>query len=163
MIGSILLCVSGHNIFAADNLKDMMRYDLENTVNQNIAEESTPEGQEKIKAELDQMNKEIEAAREAEAKAAREAAQRELGIVMNTECMTSVGCSMDVGVMLGLKDPAPAGSEAANRTSVLTFVQDIVLAATFFIGTVVTLALIFSGLLFIFSAADSSKKKIAIS
>jgi hypothetical protein len=62
-----------------------------------------------------------------------------------------------------LKTPAPAGSEDANRTSVLTLVQDIVLAATFFIGTVITLALIFSGLLFVFSGADSSKKKLAIS
>jgi hypothetical protein len=49
-----------------------------------------------------------------------------------------------------------------ERTSVLTFVQDAVLAVTFFIGTVVTLAFIFSGLLFVFSAVDSSKKALAI-
>lgn len=42
-----------------------------------------------------------------------------------------------------------------NETSVMTFVQDIIFGATFFIGTVVTTALIVSGLLFVFSWANS--------
>ncbi|MDR2416297.1 MAG: pilin [Candidatus Peribacteria bacterium] len=109
------------------------------------------------------IERQIQEAAQKAAEERRNEAQRKLGIVMNTGCMTSMGCSMDIGVMLGLKTPASAGSEEANRTSILTFVQDVVLAATFFIGTVITLALIWSGLLFIFSAADSSKKKVAIS
>jgi hypothetical protein len=73
--------------------------------------------------------------------------------------MKGVGCSMDVAKVLGLK--APTSTE--DRTSVLTFVQDVVLGATYFIGTIVALAFIFSGLLFVFSAADSSKRKLATS
>lgn len=38
------------------------------------------------------------------------------------------------------------------------FLQDIILAATTFIGTVVTVALILSGLLYIFSTVDSGMK-----
>ena len=45
-----------------------------------------------------------------------------------------------------------------ERTSVMRFIQDIVLGATTFIGTVVTVALIFSGFLYIFSTVDSSLK-----
>ncbi|MDR2190341.1 MAG: hypothetical protein LBP53_04025 [Candidatus Peribacteria bacterium] len=93
------------------------------------------------------------------ADAATETAQSKIGIHLTTGCMQGIGCKMDVAVMLGLKQPNVNAED--DRTSVLTFVQDIVLAATFFIGTVVTLALIFSGLLFIFSAADSSKRKLA--
>lgn len=40
----------------------------------------------------------------------------------------------------------------------MRFIQDIVLGATTFIGTVVTVALIFSGFLYIFSTVDSSLK-----
>lgn len=49
------------------------------------------------------------------------------------------------------KDRAPG-----ERTSVMNYIQDIVLAATTFIGTVVTVALILSGLLYVFSSVDSS-------
>jgi hypothetical protein len=48
------------------------------------------EGLSKISEELQTAN----------AKAKANAAQKSLGIVINTDCMTSVGCSMDVGVML---------------------------------------------------------------
>ena len=43
----------------------------------------------------------------------------------------------------------------------MNYVQDIVLAATTFIGTVVTVALILSGLLYVFSSVDSSLKNKA--
>ena len=48
--------------------------------------------------------------------------------------------------------------EKEDRTDAMVFIQDIVLWATSFVGTVVTLALIVSGLMYVFSAADSSKK-----
>ncbi|MDR0860507.1 MAG: hypothetical protein LBO09_06110 [Candidatus Peribacteria bacterium] len=64
--------------------------------------------------------------------------QSTIGLTMTTECMKGVGCKMDVAKMLGLKAQTPTD----DRTSVLTFVQDLVLAATFFIGTIVTLAFI---------------------
>lgn len=74
--------------------------------------------------------------------------------------MMGIGCQFNVYDMLGIQQKSTNKTE---RTSVLTFVQDVILAATFFIGTIVTLAFIFSGLLFVFSAADSSKKQKAIS
>lgn len=54
------------------------------------------------------------------------------------------------------KDRAPG-----ERTSVMNFVQDIVLGATTFIGTVVTVALILSGFFYVFSTVDSSLKSKA--
>ena len=48
-----------------------------------------------------------------------------------------------------------------NETSVMTFIQDIIYAATYFIGTVVTIALITSWLLYIFSWADSNLRNKA--
>ena len=47
------------------------------------------------------------------------------------------------------------------ETSVMTFIQDIIYAATRFIWTVVTVALIVSGLFYIFSWADSSLRNKA--
>lgn len=43
----------------------------------------------------------------------------------------------------------------------MLFVQDIILGASMFIGTVVTVAFIVSGLYYVFSAADASYKKQA--
>jgi lipopolysaccharide export LptBFGC system permease protein LptF len=65
---------------------------------------------------------------------------------------------MNVSDMLGIQQGI---KEKEERTSVLTFVQDATLAVTMFIGTIVTLAFIFSGLLFVFSAVDSSLKQKA--
>ena len=64
---------------------------------------------------------------------------------------------MDVYGMLGLRS---GGESKESRTSVLSFVQDFILAATMFIGTIVTLAFIVSGILMIFAGAkgDSSLK-----
>ena len=52
-------------------------------------------------------------------------------------------------------------TEGGKETSVMTFIQDIILAATYFIWTVVTVALIVSWLLFVFSWADSSLRNRA--
>lgn len=77
---------------------------------------------------------------------------------MTPECMKGVGCKMDVMKMLGLKT-----SSDNDRTSVLTLVQDIVLAATIFIGTIITLVFIRSGVLFVMSGmnGDATKRKTA--
>ncbi|MDR0369428.1 MAG: hypothetical protein LBH96_02605 [Candidatus Peribacteria bacterium] len=64
-------------------------------------------------------------------------------------CMTGIGCSLDVSELLGLKKNV---TNKEDRTSVLTFVQDIILAATFFIGTVVTIAFIYAGFKLIYSS-----------
>jgi len=68
--------------------------------------------------------------------------------------MLGAGCKMNVSRMLGLR---PGRSEE-DRTSVLTFVQDAVLAVTMFIGTVVTVAFVLSGLLFVFTATNTGLK-----
>ncbi len=68
-----------------------------------------------------------------------------MGINITPECMLGVGCKFDIQKTLGFKKNT--GNE--EETSVLLFVQDVILAATMFIGTVVTIVLIFSGVLFI--------------
>ena len=52
-------------------------------------------------------------------------------------------------------------SDDWSETSVMTFIQDIIYAATFFIWSVVTAALIVSWLLLVFSWADSSLRNRA--
>lgn len=88
---------------------------------------------------------------------AQEQANREVWITINTECMWGVGCGLSVYDSLGIrKDRAPG-----ERTSVMTFVQDIILGASMFIGTVAAVAFILSGLYYVFSASDASYKKKA--
>lgn len=48
--------------------------------------------------------------------------------------------------------------ETWEDTSVSVFTQDIVLSATYFIGTIVAIAIVVSGLMFVFAGADSSLK-----
>jgi hypothetical protein len=54
--------------------------------------------------------------------------------------MLGVGCSFNVQEMLGF---------SRGKTNVRLFVQDVVLAGTMFIGTVITIVLIWCGILFI--------------
>jgi len=61
---------------------------------------------------------------------------------------------MDIDTLINLKSKG-----SSERTSVLTVVQDAILAATFFIGTVVTIAFLYCGWLFIMSGADDSSKR----
>ena len=86
-------------------------------------------------------------------------ARKNLGIDMNTGCMMGIGCSFDIQKTLWLKED----TWQKERTSVLTFVQDVVLAATFFIGTIVTLAFIWAGVLFVVSGrnGDAGTRKKA--
>jgi hypothetical protein len=53
------------------------------------------------------------------------------------------------------------GRAEGERTSVMLFLQDIILGASMFIGTVAAVAFILSGVYYIFSASDASYKKKA--
>jgi hypothetical protein len=53
------------------------------------------------------------------------------------------------------------GRSEGERTSVMLFLQDIILGASMFIGTVAAVAFILSGVYYIFSASDASYKKKA--
>lgn len=79
------------------------------------------------------------------------------GIDLNSKNAIEGTATFSIYDALGIKkDRAPG-----ERTSVMNYVQDIVLGATTFIWTVVTLALILSGLLYVFSSVDSSLKSKA--
>lgn len=80
------------------------------------------------------------------------------GICATTETLANWTSKMNIYDTLWMSHKSKTwGSE----TSVMTFIQDIIYAATYFIGTVVTLALIASWLLYIFSWADSSLRNKA--
>ena len=61
-------------------------------------------------------------------------------------------CTFDIYETVGIRQDQP-------DTEVNTFVQDIVLSATFFIGTVVAVALIYSGIQYISAKDDGAAKK----
>lgn len=75
-----------------------------------------------------------------------------MGITINPDCMLGVGCKFDIQKTLGFKKDT--GNQ--ENTSVLMVIQDIILAATMFIGTVVTLAFIASGFLFILAGRQGN-------
>jgi hypothetical protein len=74
----------------------------------------------------------------------------------STDKLVNGICRMDVYNMLGIRQGDP---DPKSRTSVLTFVQDAVLGATFFIGTVVVLAFVVSGVMFVFAKDSGLKTK----
>lgn len=81
-------------------------------------------------------------------------------IEMNSTCLNNWQCKFKIYDLLKIRQSVETVWE--DSTSPDIFVQDIVLAATFFIGTVVTIAIIVSGLMFIFAGAtgkDPSKAK----
>ena len=114
---------------------------------------------------LDQWMKKIRETQQAEekkqqaekARQAQEAQNREVWITINTECMWGVGCGFSVYDSLGIRK----GRAEGERTSVMLFLQDIILGASMFIGTVAAVAFILSGVYYIFSASDASYKKKA--
>lgn len=71
------------------------------------------------------------------------------GITINEKCLTNGQCKFNIYETLGIRS-----SVGTESPSVGLFVQDIVLSATFFIWTIVTVALIVSGVLYIFAAAS---------
>lgn len=75
--------------------------------------------------------------------------------VMGIECdetkLIQGQCKLNIYDTLGIRKSV---RDKGDPTSVGLFVQDIVLSATFFIGTLVTVALIVSGIMFIFAASS---------
>jgi hypothetical protein len=84
-------------------------------------------------------------------------------MTINKDCLLNGQCKFNIYDTLGIRKSV---RDQGDATSVGLFVQDIVLSATMFIGTVVTIALIVSALMYIFAGAsgkDPSKAKKGIS
>ncbi|MFA6256487.1 MAG: hypothetical protein WC606_04890 [Candidatus Absconditabacterales bacterium] len=75
--------------------------------------------------------------------------------VMGIDCdqtkLVNGQCKLNIYDTLGIRKSV---KNEGDPTSVGLFVQDVILSATFFIGTLVTVALIVSGLMFIFAASS---------
>lgn len=69
----------------------------------------------------------------------------------NAQNLANGQCSFNIYDTVGIRQGQP-------DTEVGTFVQDIFLSATFFIGTVVAVALIYSGLRYIMAKDDGAAK-----
>ncbi len=69
-------------------------------------------------------------------------------IRMNDKCLLNWQCWFNIYQFLGLRQ------SISDNNSPELFVQDILLSATFFIGTIVTIAFIVSWLMFIFAGAS---------
>ena len=125
----------------------------------------SPNIEKKIKQDLDKWMKDLRNKQEAEKmkqeqqkkQKALDAQNREVWITINTECMWGVGCGLSVYDSLGIRK----GRAEGERTSVMLFLQDIILVASMFIGTVAAVAFILSGVYYVFSASDDSYKKKA--
>ncbi|EKD25368.1 MAG: hypothetical protein ACD_80C00078G0002 [uncultured bacterium (gcode 4)] len=74
-----------------------------------------------------------------------------MGISCNEDQLVNGQCKLNIYDTLGIRKSVRNQDDA---TSVGLFVQDIVLSATFFIGTLVTVALVVSGLMFIFASSS---------
>ena len=74
-----------------------------------------------------------------------------MGITCGPKELTNGQCKLNIYDTLGIRKSV---RNTWDPTSVGLFVQDIVLSATFFIGTLVTVALVVSGLMFIFAASS---------
>lgn len=126
---------------------------------------ASPNIEKKIKQDLEKWMKDLRDKQEAEKikqeqqkkQKALDAQNREVWITINTECMWGVGCGFSVYDSLGIRK----GRAEGERTSVMLFLQDIILGASMFIGTVAAVAFILSGVYYIFSASDASYKKKA--
>lgn len=85
-----------------------------------------------------------------------------MGITCNEDLLVQGQCKLNIYDTLGIRKSV---RNENDPTSVGLFVQDVVLSATFFIGTVVTIALVVSGIMYIFAASsgkspDAAKKGI---
>lgn len=84
------------------------------------------------------------------------------GICGKTEDFAKWTAQFDIYWALWMSHKSKVVTESGEEeTSVMTFIQDIILAATYFIWTVVTIALVVSWLLYVFSWADSSLRNRA--
>lgn len=79
------------------------------------------------------------------------------GINIDNDCLLDGSCQMSTYDAVKVKtDKSPS-----KRSSAMHYLQDIILGATQFIGTIVVLALIISGMMYVFSSVDSGLKKKA--
>ncbi len=76
--------------------------------------------------------------------------KEEVGINLTTDCLKSGTCSLSTYMTLGIR-------EDNNENTAQTFVQDIFLGATFFIGTMAVIGLIVSGMMMVFGWASESQ------
>lgn len=88
--------------------------------------------------------------------------QSVMGITCNEDLLVQGQCKLNIYDTLGIRQSV---RDKDDPTSVGLFVQDVVLSATFFIGTVVTIALVVSGIMYILAASsgkspDAAKKGI---
>lgn len=81
-----------------------------------------------------------------------------MGITCCEEELINGQCKLNIYDTLGIRQSV---RDKDDPTSVGLFVQDVVLSATFFIGTLVTIALIVSGLMFIFAASSGKSPEKA--
>lgn len=82
-------------------------------------------------------------------------------IEMNPDCLINWQCKFDIYQTLWIRQSLPR----ETRSSPWIFIQDIILSATFFVGTLITAVLIISWLLYVFAwvnagLADKAKKWI---
>jgi len=82
-------------------------------------------------------------------------------IEMSPDCLINWQCKFDIYQTLWIRQSIPK----ETRSSPWIFIQDIILSATFFVGTLITWVLIISWLLYVFSwvnagLADKAKKWI---
>lgn len=85
--------------------------------------------------------------------------QNIMGMTIWPKCLLNGQCKFNIYDALGIRTSV---RNEGDPTSVGIFVQDIVLSATMFIGTIVTIAIIVSGLMWIFawaSGKDPTKAK----
>ncbi len=74
-----------------------------------------------------------------------------MGITCNPDQLVNGQCKLNIYDTLGIRKSI---KNSEDPTSVGLFVQDVVLSATMFIGTLVTVALVVSGLMYIFAAGS---------
>jgi len=81
------------------------------------------------------------------------------GITINPDCLLNWQCKFNIYDTLWIRKSVRS---EWDPTSVWIFVQDIILSATMFIGTILTLAIIISWIMYIFAASsgkDPAKAK----
>ena len=74
------------------------------------------------------------------------------GIKICPDCLKQGNCGLKIYDLLGIRQSVE--SEGQPSTSPDLFVQDIILSATFFIGTILTIVIIYSGFKFILAGAS---------
>ena len=122
-------------------------------------ENPQPKIQERVE-KVSLTKKQLRQAKRMAAKAEKESDNNsDIWINLTPDCLINGGCSFSIYDALDIRKDARADGE---ETSVMSFVQDIIMALTGFIGTVVTLALIISGIYYLMSPIDSGNRAKAM-